>query len=618
MQQAALFVRRHWITLLLLVAALIGVRYAVQKFRPVGAMTPLESQAMDMNAMTAPVGTLVVGVEDVMPRPFSAQVTYTGTVAAFNDEEIVARVQGRVTNVLVYPGQKVAPGQLVARLDTAELASRADEAADASIAARSEIEISRAEVRESRAAVEEARARVNAAEAGNDDAKAQIDSARQDRAQSAAEVEEAHAGVEAARANDQFWQSRLVRDTALFREKAISSEELQQTQSQARTAAAGLTQATTREQRAKASVVQAEAAIRSAQAKQRQARSDLKATHASLQAAIVARSKAKAGIARSAAQTNVANAQRRTSEVILNYTRLTSARGGIVTERLVSPGTLVEPGQPILRIKQIDRVRLQASVPGSELGRIRVGTPIRATLSKSRAEIRARVTSVFSAANPETRTVTVEAVAPNPESRFLPGQYIVVVFETGAVADAISVPSEAVMKTADGRSYVWVVEKAPVKSGSVIYTCPMHPEVVSDRPGSCPKCGMDLEPKQPTQYTCPMHPEVIADKPGICPKCKMDLVPTDKSGDKIARQRFVTVGPNNGQRTLIRSGIEPGETVIISNVRSLHDGLPVKPGDPTKPSQPSQPTPPGQAPGHQHSFNSAPVRPLLHDLRGRT
>lgn len=24
------------------------------------------------------------------------------------------------------------------------------------------------------------------------------------------------------------------------------------------------------------------------------------------------------------------------------------------------------------------------------------------------------------------------------------------------------------------------------------YTCPMHPEVKSDKPGSCPKCGMDL------------------------------------------------------------------------------------------------------------------------------
>ena len=28
------------------------------------------------------------------------------------------------------------------------------------------------------------------------------------------------------------------------------------------------------------------------------------------------------------------------------------------------------------------------------------------------------------------------------------------------------------------------------------YTCPMHPEVVSDQPGSCPKCGMKLVPKE--------------------------------------------------------------------------------------------------------------------------
>src|SRR5262245_43266431 len=79
------------------------------------------------------------------------------------------------------------------------------------------------------------------------------------------------------------------------------------------------------------------------------------------------------------------------------------------------------------------------------------------------------------------------------------------------------------------------------------YTCPMHPEVVKDGPGKCPKCGMNLvrvgaeiqtgyASNQPdalkdnldktARYYCPMHCEGEKEypQPGDCPVCGMHLV----------------------------------------------------------------------------------------------
>ena len=104
---------------------------------------------------------------------------------------------------------------------------------------------------------------------------------------------------------------------------------------------------------------------------------------------------------------------------------------------------------------------------------------------------------------------------------------------------ALTIFSVSVFAQADQKA------KTPMKKGkpaaTVQYTCPMDKDVVSNKPGKCPKCGMDLVKSKKAEtvaakmYTCPMHPEVVTKGPGKCPKCGMELVEkkNEKSNTKM-------------------------------------------------------------------------------------
>ena len=110
------------------------------------------------------------------------------------------------------------------------------------------------------------------------------------------------------------------------------------------------------------------------------------------------------------------------------------------------------------------------------------------------------------------------------------------------------------------------------------YTCPMHPEVVSDTPGKCPKCGMNLEQvpatAQPGQYTCPMHPEVVSDTPGKCPKCGMNLeqVPPDtgstQQGNNMNGMSGMSMTADNSQYSVRGMGSSPVPGLVPVTIES--------------------------------------------------
>ena len=103
------------------------------------------------------------------------------------------------------------------------------------------------------------------------------------------------------------------------------------------------------------------------------------------------------------------------------------------------------------------------------------------------------------------------------------------------------------------------------------YTCPMDPEVRQIGPGSCPKCGMALEPVHiaalatKTEWTCPMHPEIVRAEAGACPICGMALEPRTVSIEEdnpelrgMSRRFWISVALTSPILALMISDILPG------------------------------------------------------------
>ena len=107
-----------------------------------------------------------------------------------------------------------------------------------------------------------------------------------------------------------------------------------------------------------------------------------------------------------------------------------------------------------------------------------------------------------------------------------------------------------------------------------VHTCPMHPEVQQPGPGSCPDCGMALEPLEitlatRTEYTCPMHQEVVTREPGTCPECGMALEPRTVAAEEeenpelvdMCRRFWVSAALSLPVLALAMSEIVPGHPV---------------------------------------------------------
>jgi RND family efflux transporter MFP subunit len=351
---------------LLMLAVLVGAA-AWALYANLRPARPAMDMSMRVTSGDAPFPVTLAPAER---GAVTGTVVYTGSVAPFNEEDIYPRVTGRIVEMLVYPGDPVRPGQLLARLDSVELSSKVQEA-EAGLAAG----------RANRAQAEKELA-VMVAEAG-------------------------------------YARAVAERTAKLFAVGAVARQELENDSAQAAAAEAKVDAARAKLEAMTSMLAQSEAALR-------------------------------------------------TATVVRDYVNIVASTSGYVVKRLVAPGVLVQPGMAILKIAQIDKVRLQANVGEKDLGAIRVGSTVRVTtVAAGQPTAAVRVTSVFPFVDQGPRTAVVEALVDNAARRFLPGQYVTMQFVVGDRREALTVPVSAIVRMG-GAATVWVAKEGRAEPRAVV------------------------------------------------------------------------------------------------------------------------------------------------------
>lgn len=171
---------------------------------------------------------------------------------------------------------------------------------------------------------------------------------------------------------------------------------------------------------------------------------------------------------------SAAQASSRSTIAMESYLRLTAPFDGIITERNVHEGSFVGPASPsstpLLRLKQLNVLRLVVPVPESDAGSISPGASLTFSVSAYPGESFAgKVSRVARSIELSTRTMAVELDVPNSDGRLSPGMFAQVVWQAKRQQPVLLVPKSAVVRTTE-RTFVvrirdGIVDWVDVKPG---------------------------------------------------------------------------------------------------------------------------------------------------------
>jgi membrane fusion protein, multidrug efflux system len=237
------------------------------------------------------------------------------------------------------------------------------------------------------------------------------------------------------------------------------------------------------------------------------------------------------------------------AQLQLSYTRILAPVSGVIAERSVKIGNLIQTNQNLFRIVGMDPLQAVLNVPERQLGILKAGQPVQleadALPGKKFAGTIARIAPVVDA-NSGTFRVTTEFH--DASGALKPGMFGRVDIVYDQRADALTVPRSALIEE-DGETAVFVVEVATAK-----------PPVTDANKSAADAKSDGGKPKS----------EAL-----IANGAKSDAAKPTAPG-LVAHRKLVKIGYSDGDKVEIRSGVDEGVQVITVGRNAVRDGTAVQ------------------------------------------
>jgi len=290
---------------------------------------------------------------------------YGNGIIETTEVDISAKVAGKITSLLVDEGNPVRPNDVLAQLDSEELAAQVQQAEAVLASARANLAELLAGTRPED--IRRAQAQYQAATQAQQQAQAHCDLV--EAGPRAEEIQQLRAAVRQAEVALADAERELVRLQGLENQGAVARQQVDLQRTRRDSAAAQLDAA--RERLRAAEVGSRPQEIAAAKAALRQAQDQTTAAKAALDLAVAGPRAETIEAAR--ARVAQAEAVLKAAQTQFGYTTIRAPVDGVVVLRAAELGELVTPGMPILRVSVIDRPWLRVYVPETDLGRVKLG-----------------------------------------------------------------------------------------------------------------------------------------------------------------------------------------------------------------------------------------------------